>query len=37
MDEMNIKEFLAAAREHLFGLMPAPQPALIPIPVRQRR
>lgn len=35
--EMNIKEFIEAARQHLFGLMPAPQPALIPIPVRQVR
>ena len=37
MTEMNIKEFIAAARQHLFGLIPAPQPALIAIPVRQVR
>jgi len=37
MIEMNIKDFIEAARQHLFGLMlmPKPQPALIPIPVRR--
>lgn len=37
MIEMNIKEFIEAARQHLFGLVPAQRPALMPIPVRQVR
>ena len=37
MIDMNIKEFMAAAQQYLFGFIPAQQPALIPIPVRQGR
>jgi NADP-dependent 3-hydroxy acid dehydrogenase YdfG len=37
MIDMNIKEFMTAAQLYLFGLIPAPQPVLIPIPVRQGR
>jgi len=37
MTEMNIKEFIAATREHLFGLITAPQPALATTPVCQGR
>jgi hypothetical protein len=34
MIEKNIKEFLAAARAYLLELMPAPEPRLATIPVR---
>lgn len=34
MIKMNIKQFIEAARQYLFGLAPA-QPALATIPVRQ--
>lgn len=30
---MNIRQFMALARHHLFGLMPASQPMLAAIPV----
>lgn len=30
MIEMNIKEFIEAAREHLFSVTPTAQPALSP-------
>lgn len=35
MIDMNIKEFMAIARYHLFGLLPVKQPALATIPVQQ--
>jgi hypothetical protein len=35
MNEMNIKEFIETAREHLFGLVPAAQPALVAITAHQ--
>jgi hypothetical protein len=34
MTEMNIQQFMAIARFHLFGLLPVKQPALATIPVR---
>lgn len=34
MSEQNLKQFLAAARQYLFGLMPQ-QPALATIPARR--
>lgn len=37
MIEMNIKEFIEVARQHLFGLTPAPQPVLAPVTARQVR
>ena len=37
MIDMNIKEFLNAAHQYLFGLMPAQQPALASIPLHQAR
>lgn len=37
MNEMNIKEFMEAARLYLLGMMPAPQAQLATIPVRQVR
>ncbi len=37
MIDMNIKEFLATARYYLLGLIPAKQPALATIPLRQVR
>lgn len=37
MIEMNIQEFIAAARLYLFGMLPAPQPALIPVVARRVR
>ncbi len=37
MNEMNINEFLQIARQYLFGLMPAAQPALVRVPVTQKR
>jgi hypothetical protein len=36
MIKMNIKQFIEATRQYLFELA-APQPALVPIPVRQDR
>lgn len=36
MIKMNIKQFIEATRQYLFGLAPA-QPALATIPVRQDR
>ncbi|WP_306604408.1 hypothetical protein [Azonexus sp.] len=35
MIEMNIKEFLAAARSYLLDLLPAQQPQLVVAPVHQ--
>jgi len=35
MTEMNIQQFMAIARYHLFGLLPVKQPALATIPVQQ--
>lgn len=35
MNEMNINEFMALARYHLFGLLPVKQPTLATIPVQQ--
>lgn len=37
MIEMNINQFMQAAREYLFGLMPNAKSALASIPVRQAR
>ena len=37
MIETTIKEFLAAARQYLLGLIPTRQPALAPIPLRRMR
>ncbi len=36
MIELNIKQFIAAARQHLFGLLPA-QPQLATIRIPQSR
>jgi len=36
MIETNIKAFMAAARTYLLELMPAPQPRLATIPVRNQ-
>jgi hypothetical protein len=35
MIEMNINEFMALARYHLFGLLPVQQPTLATIPAQQ--
>lgn len=35
MIETTIKEFLAAARQYLLGMVPTRQPALATIPVRR--
>ena len=35
--EMNINEFLQIARQYLFDMMPATQPALVRVPVTQKR
>lgn len=35
MIEMNIKEFLDAARSYLLDLLPAQQPQLVAAPMRQ--
>ena len=37
MNEMNINEFLQIARQYLFDMMPATQPALVRVPVTQKR
>ncbi len=37
MNEMNIHEFLQIARQYLFDMMPATQPALVRVPVTQKR
>lgn len=37
MIDMNIKNFLETARYYLLGLIPAQQPALATIPLRQVR
>lgn len=37
MIEMNINQFMQAAREYLFGFMPNTESALATIPVRQAR
>lgn len=37
MIEMNIKEFIALARQYLLGMAPPPQPALIPVVARRVR
>lgn len=37
MSEMNVKQFIEAARQYFFGMMPVPQPALVAIPVGRAR
>jgi hypothetical protein len=37
MIEMNIKKFIAVARQYLLGMAPAPQPALVPVVARRVR
>ena len=37
MIEMNINQFMEAAREYLLGFMPSAQPALATIPTKKAR